>query len=126
MFTFRVAAAAALPLLLSAGAQATIPAAVRTIQVWSYGFSPSQLRLSAGQAVTLTFVNQSGSDHDFVAKTFFGRSRITAGAAPEGEIDLPAHSSRSITLVPQVGTYKAHCSHFLHAQMGMTDEIVVQ
>jgi plastocyanin len=27
--------------------------------------------------------------------------------------------------VPAAGTYHAHCSHFLHKQMGMTDLIVV-
>jgi plastocyanin len=124
MFSFRLAAAAALPLIFTAPAAAQ--AASQTINVWSYGFAPKPIHLRAGQPVTLTFVNSSGSDHDFVARTFFGRSTITAGAAPEGEIDLPKHSTRSITLVPQVGTYKAHCSHFLHAPMGMTDEIVVQ
>jgi plastocyanin len=124
MTMFRLSAAAALSLAL--GASAAAQPGGQTIQVWSYGFSPKPIHLAAGKPVTLTFVNQSGSDHDFVAKTFFGRSTITKGEAPEGEIDLPKHSTRSITLVPYVGTYKAHCSHFLHAPMGMTDEIIVQ
>jgi plastocyanin len=123
MFSFRLAAVAALPLLFTAPAAAVTP--TQTITVWSYGFSPKPIHLRAGQPVTLTFMNTSGSDHDFVAKTFFGRSTITAGAAPEGEIDLPKHSTRSITLVPRVGTYKAHCSHFLHAPLGMTNDIIV-
>jgi plastocyanin len=28
-------------------------------------------------------------------------------------------------LVPRAGTYAAHCSHFLHSSMGMTDQIIV-
>ena len=123
MTMFRLAAAAALPLLFAAPAAAQ--PSTQTITVFSYGFAPKPIHLAAGRPITLTFTNTSGSSHDFVAKTFFGNSTITTGAAPEGEIDLPPHSTRSITLVPRVGTYKAHCSHFLHAQMGMTNDIVV-
>ena len=81
--------------------------------------------MRAGQPVTLTFVNRSGSGHDFTAAKFFASSRIVAGAAPDGEIDLPGHATRTITLVPARGTYSAHCSHFLHKQMGMSDLIIV-
>ena len=70
--------------------------------------------------------NQSGSGHDFTAPEFFKAAKITSGAAPGGEIELKPHETKTITLVPSAGTYKAHCSHFLHSQMGMTDEIVVR
>jgi plastocyanin len=40
-------------------------------------------------------------------------------------IDLKPHETKSITLVPARGTYQAHCSHFLHKQMGMSDTIIV-
>lgn len=119
----RTAAIAALSLTLCAPAHAQ-PAA-QTIVVWSYGFSPQPLRLVAGQPVTLTFVNRSGSGHDFTALQFFASSTITAGAAPGGEIDLRGHETKSVTLVPRAGTYTAHCGHFLHKQMGMHDQIVV-
>lgn len=104
-----------------AGAQ---PAAL-VVQVWSFGFAPHPIHLAAGRPVTLTFVNQSGSSHDFSAKTFFADSTITAGAAPDGEIDLGPHETKTITLVPRAGTYAAHCSHFFHKQLGMSDRIVV-
>ena len=113
----------ALVLLLAAQASAQ-PASV-TVDVYSFGFGPKPIHLAAGRPVTLSFVNRSGSGHDFSAKSFFASSRIVAGAAPDGEIDLAPHSSRSITLVPRAGRYAAHCSHFLHKQMGMTDEILV-
>ena len=123
MLASRFAALAALSLMSIAPAQAQ-PAA-RTIQVWSFGFNPQPIQLAAGQPVTLAFVNQSGSGHDFTAKEFFANSTITAGAAPKGKIELGPHQTVTITLVPRAGTYMAHCSHFLHESFGMHDQIVV-
>ena len=123
MFASRIAATAAAALLFAAPA-ATQPAGL-IVQVWSFGFAPHPIHLRAGQPVTLTFVNQSGSSHDFTAPGFFQHATITAGAAPEDEIELKPHETKSITLTPRAGTYQAHCSHFLHKQMGMSDQIVV-
>jgi plastocyanin len=123
MFVRGVAAAAALSLAFSVPAPAQAPG--QTIAVWSYGFSPQPLRLRAGQPVTLTFENRSGSSHDFTAKSFFVNSRIIAGTAPGGEIELKPHETKSITLIPRAGTYKAHCSHFLHQTLGMSDSVIV-
>lgn len=116
--------AAALALGSISPASAQQPAQL-VVQVWSFGFAPSPLHLAAGQPVTLSFVNRSGSSHDFTAPGFFQHARITAGAAPDGEIDLRSHETKTITLVPAAGTWHAHCSHFLHKQMGMSDLIVV-
>ena len=115
-----------LALLLAAPAAGQRPPAQILVQVWSFGFSPRPILLRAGQPVTLTFINGSGNGHDFTAREFFASSQILAGAAPDGEVELGGHQTRSITLVPRPGVYRAHCSHFLHAQMGMTDSIVVQ
>ena len=120
-----MAAAAVLPLVLLAPAAQAQPAAQLTVDVYSFGFGPSPIHLRAGQPVTLNFVNRSGSSHDFTAPSFFASSRITAGAAPDGEIELSGHAARSITLSPRAGRYPAHCSHFLHKQMGMSDTIIV-
>lgn len=118
-------ASLAAALLLGSFAPAAAQPAQVVVQVWSFGFAPSPLHLAAGKPVTLSFVNRSGSGHDFTAPGFFQHARITAGAAPDGEIELKAHETRTITLVPASGTYQAHCSHFLHKQMGMSDLIVV-
>jgi plastocyanin len=123
MLKFRLAAAAALSLAFVPPVAAQ-PAA-RTIQVWSFNFSPKPIVLRAGAPVTLTFVNLSGSSHDFTARAFFARSRILSGNVENGEVDLGPHQTRVITLVPAAGSYDAHCSHFLHKQMGMSDRIVV-
>ena len=123
--TFAAAAAAALFFLIAVPAAAQ-PAQQVVVQVWSFGFGPQPIRLAAGKPVTLTFANQSGSSHDFVAPGFFQHARIVAGAAPGDMVDLRPHETKTITLIPAAGTYEAHCSHFLHKQMGMSDEIVVQ
>jgi plastocyanin len=120
MISFLTAAAA----VLAAQGGAAAPANV-TVQVSSFSYAPTPIQLAANRPVTLTFVNNSGSGHDFTAKQFFASSSISAGSAPGGEIALKPHETKSITLVPHAGTYHAHCSHFLHAQMGMTDEIIV-
>ena len=121
----RVAAAAAAALSLAFAAPATAQPAVQTISVWSFGFAPKPILLRAGQPVTLTFVNRSGSSHDFTAHRFFASSTITAGSAADGEIELGPHETKTVTLVPKAGTYPAHCSHFMHEQMGMKEQIVV-
>ena len=119
----RFAAAAALSLALGTAAPAQ-PAA-QTILVWSYGFSPQPIHLRAGQPVTLTFVNRSGSSHDFAAHSFFANSRILSGDAREGEIDLRGGETKTVRLIPRAGTYGVHCSHFFHKQLGMSDTIIV-
>jgi plastocyanin len=111
---------------MAASAPAAGQPAQMVIQVWNFGFAPHPIRLAAGSPVTLTFVNRSGGSHDFTAQGFFKHSRIVQGAAPGGEIELAPHETRTVTLVPAAGTYQAHCSHFFHKQMGMSDEIVVQ
>ena len=123
MIAFRVTAVAALSLVL--GAQVPAQPAGQTILVWSFGFSPHPIYLRAGQPVTLTFVNRSGSSHDFVAHSFFANARIVSGDAREGEIDLRGGETRTVRLIPRAGTYSAHCSHFFHKQLGMSDQIIV-
>jgi plastocyanin len=123
MPTLRLATAAALS-IFAATPDAAQPSQF-VIQVWNFGFNPNPIHLPAGRPVTMTFVNQSGSGHDFTAPGFFQHARIIAGSAVNNEIELAPHQSRSVTLIPAAGTYQAHCSHFLHKQMGMSDTIVV-
>ena len=123
MSLLRLGAASALALILASPVPAQ-PAGL-VVQVYSYGFAPQPIHLAAGRQVRLTFVNQSGSSHDFSAHGFFANSRIVAGDVSEGEVDLPPHSSRTVVLIPHAGTYHAHCSHFFHKQLGMSDMIFV-
>ena len=122
--TFSRLAALALVSLFLATPAAAQPAQL-VIQLSNFSFAPKPIQLAAGKPVTITFENRSGGGHDFTAKEFFAASTITAGATPGGKVALAAHETKSITLVPRAGSYDAHCSHFLHASMGMTDQIVV-
>ena len=109
---------------IAGGPVAAQPAA-QTIEVWSYGFSPHPIHLAAGRPVTLYFVNRSGSGHDFTAGLFFSNSTIVSGDARNGQVELGPRETKRISLIPRAGSYPAHCSHFFHKQMGMSDEIVV-
>ena len=120
----RISAAAAFVLVLAAPAQADAVPTV-TIDLDSFSFTPSPIRLAAGQRVRLVFVNRSGSGHDFTAREFFKTSRIVQGAVPGGEVELRGHQTAAVQLIPTRGRYKVHCSHFGHALLGMSSEILV-
>jgi len=130
MSPLRIAPLAVLAISLSASVPAqplpigTPPAQV-LVTVWSYGFAPRPIHLAAGRRVTLTFTNRSGSGHDFTAGAFFRNARILSGPGASGEIELRPHETQTVTLVPRAGIYPAHCSHFFHKQLGMSDEIIV-
>ena len=116
------------PLALCAAAAASQPVAapVQSIALYSYGYNPDPIVLSAGKAVTLHFVNRSGSGHDFTAKKFFRSSRIVSGNVADGEVEISKGQSASVTLVPAAGRYKVHCGHPFHKMLGMTGDIVVR
>jgi plastocyanin len=114
-------AVAALAMAMPAAAQTPI----QVIQLYSFGYTPKAIRLAAGKPVTLSFSNRSRDTHDFSAKGFFARARIVSGDPSSGEIELRGGQSRSVTLIPAAGTYKVHCSHFMHKQFGMTGTIIV-
>ena len=116
------------PLLLSAGSAAGQSAAApaQGIALYSYGYNPSHIQLTAGKPVTLSFVNRATKGHDFTAKEFFQSSRIISGKVGEGEVDLGPGASTSVTLVPAAGRYKVHCGHPFHAMMGMKGDIIVR
>lgn len=118
-----LAAAAALSLAFASPVAAQ-PAQL-VVSLYSFGFAPNPIQLAAGRPVTMVFANRSGSAHDFTAPGFFQHAQILAGGPVGRGVQLRPHETRSITLIPARGTYQAHCSHFLHAQMGMTDTIIV-
>lgn len=115
---------AALALLLSASVSAQAPG--QTISIWTFGIAPRPIHLAAGQPVSLVFINRSRQAHDFTARAFFAASTITEGNPGNGKIELGAYATKRLTLIPRRGTYEAHCSHFMHKQMGMSDEIIVE
>jgi plastocyanin len=126
-------AAMRLPAILAiAGAVLVAPAAtaqqapVQMVALYSYGYAPNPIVFAAGRPVTLTFVNRSRNGHDFTARKFFANARILSGTVRNGEVGMGPGQSRSVTLIPRAGSYKVHCGHFLHKQLGMRADIVVR
>jgi len=117
----------ALSLAATASAAANTPTSVVPIQLYSYGYNPNPIVLRAGHPVTLVFNDVSGSGHEFKAPEFFHAAKIVSGQVDEeGSIELKAHQSMSVTLVPARGTYHVHCGHFFHDQLGMHSWLYVQ
>lgn len=129
MSASRFAAAA----LLSLAAAASVPAIanpvaapVQVVTLYSYGYQPNPIRLAAGRAVTLHFVNGARNRHDFTAPDFFGSARILSGSAPAGKVDLARGQSRSVTLIPAAGRYRVRCARPFHKLLGMSATVVVR
>ena len=124
-----------LPLVLSALAlsvpvtAAEAPARV-TVTLANFSFTPDDLHLHAGEAVTIHFVNEGSGGHDFTAEEFFAAATMDAANrarvdGAKGRVSLGKGQSSDVTLTPRAGTYKAHCSHFMHSTMGMTGKVIV-
>jgi uncharacterized cupredoxin-like copper-binding protein len=94
----------------------------------NFDFTPHELHLRAGQPVALVLANSASGGHDFSAPEFFAAARIEpadAALVSEGEVDVPAGSTRTVHLVPAAGSYKLTCTHTMHAMFGMKGRIVV-
>jgi plastocyanin len=113
-------------LALAAPAAANKPTTVVPIMLYSYGYTPAPIVLRAGRPVTMVFSNRSGKGHTFKAQAFFRSARILSGMPHDGEIHLKEGQSASVTLIPARGTYRVHCSHFFHDQLGMNTTLYVQ
>ena len=111
-------------------ADAQNPAETITVELSSFKFTPDTLTLTHGHAYVIHFVNKSSGGHDFVAKDFFAASTIAPqdrAKVAKGEVELGGGESADIHLVPNSpGTYKSHCSHFMHSSFGMTGKVVVE
>jgi plastocyanin len=118
-------------LAVSAPARAQPPSPnIITVQLSEYRFSPMEIDLNRGQAYVLRVVNSGGKAHDLSAKAFFQTVSLGADSAAEvkdGAVELAMGESTDVALTPnQPGTYEMHCTHPLHAMLGMKGKIVVR
>ena len=113
-------------LAMSAAAPAATAVPAQTIGLANYSFTPDPISLAAGREVTLKFVNKSTHGHDFTAPEFFAASRIVAGSAPGGKVDVDGGETKEITLIPTAGEYRAHCGRPFHSALGMHARIEVR
>ena len=113
-----------------AGSQAVAQSgAEQRVELSNFDFAPHEIHLRAGQATTLVLSNLASGGHDFAAPEFFAAARVEpadAALVTDGEIDVPAKSTRTVHLVPAAGTYKLTCTHMMHAMFGMKGTIVVE
>ena len=102
------------------------PQSTVLIVLGSHYYQPNPIYLAGGVPVRLVFENRAGKTHNFKAPEFFARSRILAGRAPGGEIELPKGRGAVVDLIPARGSYKVHCSRPMHTMLGMTARIIVR
>lgn len=100
-----------------------------SVELSNFKFTPATLTLQHGMVYRIRFSNVASGGHDFVAKEFFASANI----APEdrakvrnGGVDVDSKDTVEVRLVAKAGTYKSHCSHFMHSVFGMVGKIVVQ
>jgi plastocyanin len=121
----------ALSLAIPGAGQAQGPSPqVINVELSSFAFSPSALTFQHGRTYRLHLVNTSGGGHDFTAPEFFAASQIAPAdrvRVAGGKVKLAGKQSVDVTLTPEkAGIYALHCSHFLHAGMGMKGAITVE
>lgn len=101
-----------------------------SVELSNFEFSPNTLTFEHGRTYRLHLTNTSSGGHDFTAPEFFAGSTIDKGDRKfvvDGKIRLSAGQSVDITLTPrEPGTYKLHCSHFMHGAFGMHGTITVR
>ncbi|MBO9516753.1 MAG: cupredoxin domain-containing protein [Porphyrobacter sp.] len=99
------------------------------VELSNFDFNPKEIHLQAGHSYALVVANQASGGHNFSAREFFAASKIQAADAAlvtDGEIEVPAMSTRTVHLVPAAGSYKLVCTHAGHAFLGMRGKIVVE
>ena len=116
---------ASLPL---APAVAASPA-IASVDLANFSFTPNAITLQAGVPAVLRLRNLSGGGHSFAAPEFFAASRLqgeSAALVQNGRVEVPAHSTVDINVIPAAGQYAVKCTHPLHAAFGMKGMIVVR
>ena len=94
-----------------------------------WAFEPNPIRLEAGRAVKLRFVNQGQATHSFSAGNFFRRAQVRSGDSEElsdGSLRLAPGERRTIALVPAPGRYRVRSGNIIQRLLGMSAVIIVE
>ena len=95
----------------------------------SYDIAPRIIRLEAGRAVKLRFVNNSNQAHAFSARAFFASAEIRGrdgGTVSGGRVKVGPGETRTIALIPQAGRYAMRSGNIFRRMMGMKGKIIVE
>lgn len=117
------------PLVLAAPASVPAQAPPRTVEIRlsSFDYTPSEIRLRAGEPVVLRLVNGGRGGHNFSAPAFFASADVPAGQnIRNGTIEVPSRQTVSVRLTPARGSYRLRCTHTLHSTLGMRGRIIVE
>ena len=96
------------------------------ITLSNFDFTPSTIRLRAGEPVVLHLVNNSRGGHNFAAPQFFAAASGVSGPVSGGKVELRGHQSVDVRLTPARGHYHLRCTHTMHTAFGMSGEIEVE
>lgn len=95
----------------------------------SYDIAPNVIRLEAGRAVRLRFVNNSNQTHAFSARAFFASAVIRGRdgrLVNGGRIKVGPGETRTVALIPQAGRYAMRSGSIFRRLMGMNGKIIVE
>jgi plastocyanin len=96
------------------------------VQLSSFAFTPEEIRLTAGEPVTLHLVNTGSGGHNFAAREFFAAATGVSGPVVDGRVEVGSRATVDVTLTPAAGRYRLRCTHTMHTMMGMSGEIIVE
>ena len=103
---------------------------VIAIDLSEFKFSPSDITLNKGQHYVFRLSDTGKRAHDLSAKAFFQTVSLDAdstSAVKNGDVDLTPGVIADVGFTPnQAGTFEMHCTHPLHAMLGMKGHIIVR
>jgi uncharacterized cupredoxin-like copper-binding protein len=120
-------AALLLPLVFLAIPAAAQPQA-RSVEISlsNFDFTPSTIRLRAGEPVVLHLVNTAHGGHNFAAPEFFAAASGVSGPVTNGKVELRGNQTVDVRVTPARGHYHLRCTHTMHTAFGMGGEIEVE
>ena len=95
----------------------------------AYDIVPKEIRLKAGEAVRLRFVNNSNQKLSFSAGDFFRSAQLRrrdSDRLSDGVLEVGPLATETIAVVPKAGRYRFGGRNFLHRLLGMSGRIVVE
>lgn len=97
-----------------------------TLTATEFSFEPKEIRVKAGQEVTLTLKNAGTQAHDLVIENI--SAEVNGQQQNEVRTELvQAGSQASVTFKPlQPGTYTIYCSVPGHREAGMEAKLIVE
>jgi uncharacterized cupredoxin-like copper-binding protein len=113
-------------LALPAVTAAQPPARTVEVTLSNFDFTPSTIRLRAGEPVVLHLVNSAHGGHNFAAPEFFAAASGVSGPVDHGKVEVHGNQSVDVHVTPARGHYHLRCTHTMHTAFGMSGEIEVE